>query len=51
MSAQHRPIPEVIDASELIPDEYGNTYITFGDGTGAVHTAQGWIMVKEERRA
>jgi hypothetical protein len=43
------PVPEhVIHPSAIVPDEHGNTFITFGDGTGAVHTAQGWIMVSED---
>jgi len=36
-----------ISRDELVPDEHGNTYITFSDGTGAVHTADGWILVVE----
>ena len=37
----------VIHSSAIVPDKHGNTYITFGDGTGAVHTVRGWIMVQE----
>jgi len=28
-------------------DEHGNWYVTFSDGTGAVHTEAGWFMVIE----
>lgn len=34
-------------AHKRCPDEHGNDYITFGDGTGAVHTEDGWFMVEE----
>jgi hypothetical protein len=37
-----------ISRDELVPDEHGNSYITFGDGTGAVHTAEGWFLVEED---
>lgn len=29
-------------------DALGNSYVTFGDGTGAVHTSEGWYEVPEE---
>jgi len=39
----------MLDGKEtlLYPDEVGNTYITFGDGTAAVHVAPGkeWVYV------
>lgn len=47
-----QPVPEhVIHPSSRIPDEHGNSYITFGDGTGAVHTVHGWVMVREDEDA
>jgi hypothetical protein len=42
----------VLDGEEVIlcPDEHGNTYITFGDGTAAVHVAPGreWVYITEK---
>lgn len=34
-------------AHRRCPDEHGTEYITFGDGTGAVHTEDGWFMIDE----
>lgn len=37
-----------VTAEEIVPDEHGNWHVTFGDGTAAVHTKYGWILVKDE---
>lgn len=43
--AQAPAAGRTIEPHEQVPDEHGNSVITFGDGTGAVHTAEGWFMV------
>jgi 3-oxoacyl-[acyl-carrier-protein] synthase III len=46
-----QPLSLVLNGEEtvLFPDASGNTYITFGDGTAAVHVAPGdeWVYVEE----
>ena len=47
-----QPLSIMLDGKEtlLFPDEAGNTYITFSDGTAAVHVAPGkeWVSVTVE---
>jgi hypothetical protein len=47
-----QPLSIMLDGKEtnLYPDDAGNTYITFGDGTAAVHVAPGnnWVYITEE---
>lgn len=46
-----QPLSIMLDGKEtlLFPDAHGNTYITFGDGTAAVHVAPGdeWVYIEE----
>jgi hypothetical protein len=45
-----QPLTIMLDGKEtlLFPDKNGNTYITFSDGTAAVHVAPGdrWVYVE-----
>ena len=47
-----QPLSIMLDGKEtlLYPDHAGNTYISFSDGTAAVHVEQGdtWVSVSVE---
>jgi hypothetical protein len=34
----------------ITPDEHGNDFVTFGDGTAAAHAAGQWWLVADEPR-